>query len=181
MSVTRPPRLAHRGVPARAAWLGRLDRAGHAVAAAPHRDFHADLRAALAELVGHAREAVTASRGEVERLVRLSRGINCHGIRHEFYGTGDVPVTPKDVFDVGTAWVERGNDFEISGTYDVLADDSPLLGYLGRDRRPAGDCRSRPRRSPCRADRGVSAKTRWSARCSRRYPSRETARGYRVS
>lgn len=44
------------------------------------------------------------------------------------------PVTREDVIDVETVRVERGKDFEILGTYRVLAGDSILLGYLGRDR-----------------------------------------------
>jgi hypothetical protein len=44
------------------------------------------------------------------------------------------PVTHRDVIDVDTVRVERGEDFEIQGTYRVLAGDSILLGYLGRDR-----------------------------------------------
>ncbi|WP_156960175.1 hypothetical protein [Amycolatopsis taiwanensis] len=37
--------------------------------------------------------------------------------------------------NVDTVRVERSNDFESSGTYRVLAGDSILVGYLGRDRR----------------------------------------------
>jgi hypothetical protein len=43
------------------------------------------------------------------------------------------PVTRRDVIDVDTVEVERGEGFEISCIYRVLAGDSILLGYLARD------------------------------------------------
>jgi hypothetical protein len=46
------------------------------------------------------------------------------------------------VIDVATVRVERGEDFESSGTYRVLAGDSILLGYLGRDRRRRWEART---------------------------------------
>jgi hypothetical protein len=45
------------------------------------------------------------------------------------------PVTRKDVIDVDTVRVERGENFESQGIYCVLSGDSILLGYLERDRR----------------------------------------------
>lgn len=45
------------------------------------------------------------------------------------------PATRRDLIDIDTVHVERGENFEISGTYRVLAGDSLLLGYLERDRR----------------------------------------------
>ena len=38
--------------------------------------------------------------------------------------------------------LERGKDFKISRTYRVLAGDSILLGYLGRDRRRRWEART---------------------------------------
>ncbi|KDN16424.1 hypothetical protein DV20_41160 [Amycolatopsis rifamycinica] len=44
-------------------------------------------------------------------------------------------MTGEDLIDFDTVRVERINEFENLGTYRVLAGDSILLGYLGRDRR----------------------------------------------
>jgi hypothetical protein len=52
------------------------------------------------------------------------------------------PVTRKDMIDVDTVRVERGEDFEIAGTYRVLAGHSILLGYLARDRRRRWEART---------------------------------------
>lgn len=51
-------------------------------------------------------------------------------------------MTRKDVIDVDTVRVERGQDFEISGTYRVLAGNSILLGYLARDQRRRWEART---------------------------------------
>lgn len=51
-------------------------------------------------------------------------------------------MTREDMSDVDTVRIERGADFESSGTYWVLAGDSVLLGYLARDRRRRWEART---------------------------------------
>jgi hypothetical protein len=137
--------------PARADLLGLLDRAGRAVAAARRvATSGADPRAALAELAavaelanaGHATEVATASRGEVERpSARLTEPTVTESVTNSAVPEAR-PVTREDLIDVDTVRVERGNDFENLGTYRVLASDSILLGYLGRDRRRHWEART---------------------------------------
>jgi hypothetical protein len=140
--------------PARADLLGLLDRAGRAVAAARRAATSgADPRAALAALAelaavaelanaGHARKVATASRGEVERpSARPTEPTVTESVTNSAVPEAR-PVTREDVIDVDTVRIERGNDFEILGTYRVLAGDSILLGYLGRDRRRRWEVRT---------------------------------------
>jgi hypothetical protein len=51
-------------------------------------------------------------------------------------------MTHEDVVDVDTVRIERGEDFEVQGTYRVLAGDSILLGYLGRNQRRRWEART---------------------------------------
>jgi hypothetical protein len=93
--------------------------------------------AAVAELVnaGHVPEVAAATREEVERpSTRPTEPTVTESVTNPAVLEAR-PVTREDVIDLDTVRVERGKDFEISGTYRVLAADSILLGYLGRDRR----------------------------------------------
>lgn len=138
--------------PARADLLGLLDRAGRAVAAARHAALSGeDPGAALAELAAvaelvntphlpHAVPARSAAPKHPAAPVPDKRPVT-ESVTN--MGAPTVrPVTRKDMIDVDTVRVERGEDFEISGSYRVLAGDSILLGYLARDRRRRWEART---------------------------------------
>ena len=138
--------------PARADLLGLLDRAERAVAAARRAATSgADPRAALAELAGvaelanasHATEAAAAPHAEVERAsASAAESTTVTKFVTDTIATEARPVTREDVIDVDTVRVERGEDFEFSGTYRVLAGDSIVLGYLARDQRRRWEART---------------------------------------
>jgi hypothetical protein len=125
-----------------------LDQAGRAVASARRAVASGeDVRAALAELtavaelaqVAQATDVATTSHVDVERSSvepAVTESVT------ESAAPETRPVTREDVVDVDTVRVERREDFEISGTYRVLAGDSILLGYLGRDRRRRWEART---------------------------------------
>ena len=138
--------------PARAGLLGLLDRAGRAVAAARRAVTSGDdPSAALAELAvvaeivnaSHATEAAAAPHAEVERA-SASAGESATVTKFVTDTTAIEarPATCEDVIDVDTVRVERGEDFEFSGTYRVLAGDSIMLGYLARDQRRRWEART---------------------------------------
>jgi hypothetical protein len=128
-----------------------LDRAGRAVASARRAVTSGeDARAALAKLAAVAELAQAAPATDVATTSRVdmerSAADALEPVVTEFVTEYPAPetrlVTREDVIDVDTVRVERGKDFEISGTYRVLAGDSILLGYLGRDRRRRWEART---------------------------------------
>lgn len=134
--------------PACTSLLALLDRAGRAVAGARRavtsgEDARAVLTA-VAELaqVAQATEVAATSRVEVEDSSAQVVEPTVTESVTESPAPGARPVTREDVIDVDTVRTERGKDFEISGTYRVLAGDSILLGYLGRDRRRRWEART---------------------------------------
>ncbi|WP_329060422.1 hypothetical protein [Amycolatopsis sp. NBC_01480] len=137
--------------PTRADLLALLDRAGRAVAGARRavtsgEDAHAALAelAAVAELAqaAQATNVATTSRVDMERPPADATKLIITESVTESPAPETRPVTREDVIDVDTVRVERGKDFEISGTYRVLAGDSILLGYLGRDRHRRWEART---------------------------------------
>jgi hypothetical protein len=109
-----------------------------------------DPRAALAEL---AAVAELAHFGHLPDRAMLSATVECQPKRATTPNivTESVtdsarpearPVTCADVIDLDTVRIERGKDFESQGTYRVLAGDSIVLGYLGRDRRRRWEART---------------------------------------
>ncbi|MDX3192313.1 hypothetical protein PV458_28210 [Streptomyces sp. MN03-5084-2B] len=132
--------------------LALLDQAGRAIADARRAVTSGDdPHSALAELaavtglvnVRHVAEVATAPPTEVERppLPDAGPAAVTNSVTNPAAPIAR-PVTREDVIDVDTVQVERGEDFEISGTYRVLAGDSILLGYLGRDRRRRWEART---------------------------------------
>jgi hypothetical protein len=130
--------------PAATHLLALLDQAGRAIADARRAVTSGDdPHSALAELaavtdlvnVRHAAEVATTPSVEVERpsLTAAEPATVTDSVTSSAIPMARL-VTREDVIDVDTARVERGEDFEISGTYRVLAGDSLLLGYIGRDR-----------------------------------------------
>lgn len=136
----------------RADLLTLLDQAGRAVAAARHATMSGDdPRAALAELAtiaelanaSHVTSGAPAPSTTVERpSARATKPTTVTESVTDSVAPKTRPVTPQDVIDVDTVQIERGEDFEIQGTYRVLAGDSILLGYLGRDRRRRWEART---------------------------------------
>ncbi|WIY01257.1 hypothetical protein QRX60_45735 [Amycolatopsis mongoliensis] len=128
-----------------------LDRAGRAVAGARRALTSGDdARAALAELatVAELVEAAQATEVLVTPHAEMD-GVSSHAAEPTVTesvtksATSETrSVTRADVIDVDTVRVERGKDFEVSGTYRVLAGDSILLGYLGRVRRRGWEART---------------------------------------
>jgi hypothetical protein len=122
------------------------------VAAARHATMSGDdPRAALAELAtiaelanaSHVTSGAPAPSTTVERpSARATKPTTVTESVTDSVAPKTRPVTPQDVIDVDTVQIERGEDFEIQGTYRVLAGDSILLGYLGRDRRRRWEART---------------------------------------
>lgn len=131
--------------------LALLDRAGRAVAGARRAVTSGeDARAALAELAAaaelaqaaQATDVATTSRVDMERSPADAATPTVTESVTESVAPELRPVTREDVIDVDTVRVERGKDFEISGTYRVLAGDSVVLGYLARDNRQRWEART---------------------------------------
>lgn len=126
--------------PARADLLALLDHAGRAVADARRAATTGeDARAALAELTAVI-ELAEAALPDAAAAIPSTKveGLHEHAAKPTVMESAPPetrPVTREDVIDVDTVRVERGRDFEISGSYRVLAGDSILLGYVARDRR----------------------------------------------
>src|SRR5207248_1198864 len=137
--------------PVRTNLLALLDRAGWAVVGARRAVTSGeDVRAALAELVAVAELAEAAQVTAVAATPQAEmEGSSARAAKPtvvepvtESAALETRPVTREDVIDVDTVRVERGRDFEMSGIYRVLAGDSILLGYLGRDRRRRWEART---------------------------------------
>ena len=137
--------------PTRADLLALLDRAGRAVAGARRAVTSGeDARTALADLAAVARLAEAAQATNVAAPPRAEmEGSSAHTVESsvtesvtEFVAPKTRPVTREDVIDLDAVRVERSEDFEISGAYRVLAGDSILLGYVGRDRRRRWEART---------------------------------------
>ncbi|WP_208608201.1 hypothetical protein [Amycolatopsis pretoriensis] len=132
--------------------LALLDQAGRAIATARRAVTSGDdPQSALAELaaatdlvsVRHAAEVATTPSAEVEHpsLTAAQPAAVTNSVTNPAAPTAR-PVTREDVIDVDAVRVERSEDFEISGTYRVLAGDSVLLGYLARDQRRRWEART---------------------------------------
>jgi hypothetical protein len=138
--------------PGRAELLSLLDQAGQAIATARRAVISGDNpHAALAELAATVESANASEAPDVTSALlavakRPPMPVAEPPTVTEFVTEAAASkvrlVTHRDVIDVDTVRVERGEDFEISGTYRVLAGDSILLGYLARDRRRRWEART---------------------------------------